>query len=136
MAKASDNNSKKSKQRWCVDLDWFKQNDRSFSVLAQDGLCPKCRHKLKIGKGEVSPAKILSAIKSCCSKAPGFISGKLPVAESVFRIFLANGNQSLDLEDLQNQLNERRTEAYTVSAETLLSILTHNEYYGLCEAKG
>ncbi|GAI17594.1 unnamed protein product, partial [marine sediment metagenome] len=29
--------------RWFIDLDWLEQNNRSFLVLAQGCLCPKCR---------------------------------------------------------------------------------------------
>jgi hypothetical protein len=56
----------------------------------------------------MSAADLLSNIKDCCSKTPDFITGDLPVLESVFRLFLANGNQPLGLEELQKQLGERR----------------------------
>ena len=82
---------------WFIDLDWFEQNNRSFSALAQSRLCSKCRERLK---GEISAADLLSTIKDCCFKEPGFITGELPILESIFRLFLANGNQPLNLEEL------------------------------------
>ncbi|GAI07324.1 unnamed protein product, partial [marine sediment metagenome] len=45
-------------------------------------------------------ADLLTTIKDCCSKTPGFITDKLPILGSIFRLFLANGNQPLDVEEL------------------------------------
>ena len=116
--------------RWFIDLDWYQQNSRSFLALAQGRLCPKCREQMKVG--EVSPADLLATIKDCCSKTPGFITGKLPILESIFRLFLANGNQPLNLEELGKQLSERRDgDTYYTSAEMLSRLLGSDQYYGL-----
>ncbi len=115
--------------RWFIDLDWHQQNSRSFFVLAQDCLCPKCQERLT---GEISAADLLTTIKDCCSKAPNFITGKLPILESIFRLFLANGNQPLDLEELGKQLSEwRGGDTYRTSAEILSRLLASDQYYGL-----
>jgi hypothetical protein len=89
--------------RWFIDLDWHQQNNCSFFVLAQGRLCPKCQERLK---GEISAADLLTTIKDCCSQTPNFITGELPILESIFRLFLANGNQLLDLEEMGKQLSE------------------------------
>ncbi len=116
--------------RWFIDLDWSQQNNRSFFALAQGCLCPKCHERLRVA--EVSAADLLSAIKDCCSKTPGFISGKLPILESIFRLFLASGNQPLDLEELGRQLVQwRGGDAYGASAEILSRLLQRDWYYGL-----
>ena len=121
-----------AKPRWFIDLDWYQQNERSFSVLAQRCLCPKCREQLTTGGGELSPADLVSAIKDCCSKSPGFITDKLPILESIFRLFLANGNQPLDLEELGKQLSEwRGGDTYCTSPEILSRLLSNDQYYGL-----
>jgi len=50
----------------------------------------------------------------------------------VFRFFLANGNQPLDLEELGKQLNEQlEGDTYRTSAEVLSRLLSHDQYYGL-----
>ena len=116
--------------RWFIDLDWYQQNDCSFSALAQSCLCPKCRERLEVGSGEISAADLLSAIKDCCSKSPDFITYKLPILESIFRLFLANGNQPLDLEEIGKQLTEWRG-GYCPSAEVLSRLLSSDQYYGL-----
>jgi len=122
--------------RWFIDLDWLQQNNRSFSALAQSCLCPKCHERLKVEKGETPAADFLATIKDCCSKTPGFITYKLPLLESIFRLFLANGNQPLDLEELARQLSEWwDEEAYRISAEILFHLLSSDQYYGLCQVQ-
>ena len=118
------------KPRWFIDLDWYQQNNRSFFALAQGCLCPECREQMKVG--EISSADLLSTIKNCCSKTPGFITGELPILECVFRLFLANGNQPLNLEELGRQLSDwRGGDTYRTSAEILSRLLESDQYYGL-----
>lgn len=116
---------------WFIDLDWYQPNNRSFLYLAQRCLCPRCREQLKVEEGEVAVADLLTAIKDCCSREPGFITGGLPILESVFRLFLATGNQPLDLEELGKQLREWRGGDTRASAETLSRLLASDRYYGL-----
>lgn len=114
---------------WFIDLDWHQQNNRSFLALAQGCLCPKCQERLK---EKASAADIFMTIKDCCSKTPNFITGKLPILESIFRLFLANGNQPLDLEKLGGQLSEwRGGDTYRASAEILSCLLANDRYYGI-----
>ncbi len=116
-------------RHWFIDLDWHQQSDRSFFALAQGCLCPKCQKRLK---GEISVAALLTTIKDCCSKTPNFITGKLPILESIFRLFLTNGNQPLDLEELGRQLSEwRGGDTYRTSVEILSRLLGSDQYYGL-----
>ena len=122
--------------QWSIDLDWYQQNSRSFSMLARSHLCDRCIGKLNIGKKESPPGKLIATIQNCCSKNPDFITEQLPILESVFRIFLANGNQPLDLEEMGNQLsNWRGVDTYRTSPEILSRILQNDQYYGLREAR-
>jgi len=118
--------------RWFIDLDWLEQNNRSFLALAQGCLCPKCRERLEKGKGEFSAADLLANIKDCCSQTPGFVTDRSPILESVFRLFLANGNKPLDLEKLGKHLAEwRGGNSHRTSAEILSRLLGNERYYGL-----
>ena len=118
--------------RWFIDLDWYQQNNRSFFLLAHSYLCPKCRERLKASESEISAVDLLSTIKDCCSKTPDFITGKLPILESIFRLLLINGNQPLDLEELGRQLSEQRGgDTYCTSAEILSRLLKNDQYYGV-----
>jgi len=118
--------------RWFIDLDWFEQHNRSFFALAEGCLCPECRERLKVGKEEISAADLLANIEDCCSKTPGFVTDKSPILESIFGLFLANGNQPLDLEQLSKQLAEwRGGDTYRTSPEILSRLLESDQYYGL-----
>ncbi len=116
-------------QRWSIDLDWYRQNSRSFSALAQGGLCSNCSERLR--GGEISVTHLLSAIKDCCSQTPGFITRQLPILESIFRLFLASGNQPIDLEELGKQFSKWR-EGYTNSTSPVIlsCLLSSDQYYG------
>jgi len=132
-----DINTDQGRLRWFIDLDWYQLDNRSFSAMAQSSLCPKCHERLKTSEGEIPAADLLSTIKDCCSKAPGFITGELPILESVFRLFLANGNQPFDLEELSKQLGERRGgDTYRTSVEIISRLLSSDQYYGLRQVTG
>ena len=131
----SIDNTEQVRSHWFIDLDWYQQNDCSFSVVAQSRLCPKCYERLKVGEGEISADELLTAFKDCCSKTQDFITGRLPILESIFRLFLANGNQPLNLNDLGKQLSERRGgDSYRTSAEVLSHLLDNDQCYGLRQA--
>jgi hypothetical protein len=115
--------------RWFIDLDWYQQSNRSFSTLAQHCLCPRCQERLK--EGDISPADLLTVIKNCCSQTPDFITDNLPILERIFRLFLANGNQPLDLEELGGQLRKWHGGIYPISTEVLSRLLGSDQYYGL-----
>ncbi len=124
------------KTYWIIALDWFQQNNRSVSALIQNYLCPKCAKQLSAKGKENSPDALMSAIKDCCSHTPEFINDRLPISESIFRLFLANGNRPLDLEELGEQLSELRGgDPYRTSPEILYRLLKNDCYYGLQEYK-
>ncbi len=127
-----DSSTDQAKTHWFIDLDWYQRCNRSFSALAQGCLCPQCLKRLKVEEGEISATDLLSNIRDCCSQTPDFITGESPVLESIFRLFLANGNQSLDLEELGKQLSEQRgVDTYRTSVELLSRLLDSDQYYGI-----
>ena len=127
-----DIDTQQPKPGWFIDLDWFPRNNRSFAALAWDCLCPACRERLKAGQEEITATDLVATLRDCCSKTPGFINGELPIRESIFHLFLANGNQPLDLEELSRQLSEwRGGDSYRTSPEILSRLLESDRYYGL-----
>jgi len=113
-----------------IDLDWYRQQERSFATLASSRLCPTSRKKEKTK----SEAVLLRAIRQCCSKRDGFVTPNMPLLEMVFRAFLANGNQPLNLEQIQEQLQKwlgDSSNARDLSIPKLKRILDHDRYYGL-----
>ena len=112
-------------------------SNAAILTLAQNCLCPRCHQRLKVEGGELSATDLLTATKDCCSNESGFITGELPVLESIFRLFLANGNQPLDLDELSKQLSERRGEGlYRISVEVLSHLLEGDQYYGIRQVAG
>ena len=121
-----------SEAQWTIDLKWLETNKRDFSTLAKDKLCAKCRKKLKADTTAVKPADILKSVQTCCSKADDFITPGLPFQESIFRVFLANGNKPLTLEELGEKLNKRRgTDAHRTSVTFLARVMKNDDYYGI-----
>ena len=118
--------------QWIIDLNWLKTHRRSFNVLTKSALCPKCRKKLKADTEEVNPAEILKAIQGCCSKVDDYIAPRLPFQETIFRIFLSNGNKPMTLVELGNELKRRRgPDGAKTSPEYLARILQGDTYYGI-----
>jgi len=129
---SEDINANQTRPLWFIDLDWYPQNNRSFYNLVQGRLCPKCRQRLKAEGGEVAASDLLATIQDCCSGEEGFITGELPILESIFRLFLANGNQPLELEEMSEQLYKwRGGDTYRTSIEMLSRLLQSDKYYGL-----
>jgi hypothetical protein len=123
-----------SAAQWVIDLKWLDNNHRSFSILARDTLCAKCRKKLKVDTGEVKPADLIKAVQSCCSKTDDFINSSLPFQESIFRVFLAHGNKPMTLEELGEQLAKRRgADSHRTSVTFLSRLMQNDDYYGIKE---
>jgi hypothetical protein len=124
-------------QRWAINPDWLKANNRSFTAMVKSSLCPKCRKKLKVDHGEAKANDLLKAVKTCCSKSVDYITPNLPILESIFRVILANGNQPLTLEELGSQLNQRRgMDTYRTSVPILYRLLKNDQHYGLQPVAG
>ena len=118
--------------RWAIDLNWLKNEGRSFTVLAGDTLCAKCRKKYKIDMLEVKSTDLLRTIQNCCSKSSDYITSSLPIQESIFRAFLANGNKPLTLVELGEQLSQRRgVDTYRASPAVLSRLINNDQYYGI-----
>ena len=124
------------KTRWWIALDWFQQNHRSISPLVQACLCPSCAKTLSQEAEKESTDAVFASVRDCCSHAPGFINDRLPILESVFRLFLANGNQPLETGELGKKLSDLRGgDPYRTMPEILLRLLKNDCYYGLQEVK-
>jgi hypothetical protein len=117
---------------WFIDLGWLQQNNRSILALVESRLCAKCHKQLAAEGKEPTDLELLSMIKDCCSQAPEFITGQLPILESAFRLFLANGNQPLTMEELGKQLSDKRGGDTSRTWEGILSrLLQSDQFYGL-----
>jgi hypothetical protein len=130
MTTENDRDNGEAQCRYCIDLDWYREQGRSFPLLATSRLCPSSQKK-KIPKSETA---LLNTIKQCCSKWEGFFSPNTPLLELVFRLFLANGNKPLTLAQIQDRLQQRLTDtggSRDLSIPKLKRIIDDDSYYGL-----
>ena len=120
--------------RYFIDFNWYQEKGRSFATLAVSRLCPTSRKKEK----SKSDAALLKTLKQCCSKRDDFITPNMPLLEMVFRIFLGNGNQPLELwqiqEELQKYMGENGATIKDLSLPRLQRILDSDHYYGIKHA--
>lgn len=130
MTTENDRDKDEAQRRYSIDMSWYQEQGRSFTVLASSRLCPTSQKK----KSLKTDAALLTALSQCCSKSEGFISPNMPLMEMIFRLFLANGNEPLSLEEIQAGLQERlreSTEARDISIPKLRRIVDSDRYYGL-----
>ena len=131
-----ENTAESPETQWAISLEWLESNKRSATMLISEHLCPDCTAKLNQEKNPPSPEELISIIQKCCSNSPDFISHRLPVMESVFRLFLGNGNQSMGLDEVGQQLSQLRGgDSYRTPREALLRLLKNDRYYGFQEIK-
>ncbi len=139
--------------RYFIDERWFDQANRSYRAMAQARMCEACKGKLGTETQERTPSvdprtgrvvfeirsvafgqNPVAAIRSCCSKRRDYITPETPVAEAVFRVFLACGNQPMDLERIREELSNyvsMSDRPHNYSADLLEKIIKTDNYYGL-----
>ena len=118
--------------QWHIDMASFAENGRSFRTLAESCLCKTCYQRLTGSRKKITDADLITAITGCCSRSTGYINPRMPLLESIFRLFLANGNQPLEVEDLAKQLAEwRGIDIYYTSTGVLPRLLGSDRYYGI-----
>lgn len=112
-----------------IDQDWYQRNGRSLSVLVRSRLCPSCQQQLA---SKSSLDDLSTLLRDCCSKKEDFLSLPLPLKERCFRLFLANGNQPLTLQQIGEKLGQpEELGSSAVPTEVLQRIIEADEFYGL-----
>ena len=100
-----------------IDFDWWSQNDRSWRVFLRSFLCPEHQRAFADLNADeqvdwVDPvtAEVLrvdglqNILITHCAKQETFITLQTTLVDSVFRIFLSNGNTPLTPVELGEQL--------------------------------
>lgn len=119
------------KTGWFIDLNWYSEHGRSVSALLRGCLCDDCRQKLSKEGNPTSETELIRRIRECCQQSAGFITAQMPVMESLFRLFMAGGNEPMTVAEMGRQLSERRGgDLYRTSEEVLLRLLKNDRYYG------
>jgi len=100
-----------------IDLDWWKKHDRDWRVYLRSFLCEE--HQALFENlnndelidwvdpetAEVTQVDGLQHILiTHCAKQEDFLTSKMALVDSVFRVFLSNGNKPLTSEQLGETL--------------------------------
>lgn len=105
------------KTRFHIDFDWWIQNDRDWRVYLRSFLCPEHQQafasmddfdQVDWVDPETAEVQRVDGLQNVlithCAKQRSFINQHSTLVDSVFRIFLANGNTPLTPEELAEQL--------------------------------
>lgn len=117
-----------------IDFDWWTKNDRDWRIYLQGFLCPE--HQMAYADlnidetldwvdpetAEVQQVDGLQHVLiTHCAKDPSFITQQTTLVDSVFRIFLSNGNVPQTPLELNEQLGK--------SANTILKTISGVRVY-------
>ena len=120
--------------RFHIDFDWWGQSDRNWRVDLRSFLCPEHQIAFAESNGDemvdwVDPETaevqrvdgLHHILITHCAKEPDFITQRTTLVDSVFRIFLANGNTPLTPVELAEQLGRL--------PQTILTTLSSGRVY-------
>jgi hypothetical protein len=103
--------------RFHIDFDWWSQNDRDWRVYLRSYLCPE--HQISLENvdlfglvdwidPETAEVQQVDGLQNIlithCAKQQSFINQHSTLVDSVFRLFLANGNTPMSPDELAEQL--------------------------------
>lgn len=105
------------KTRFHIDFDWWRQNDRDWRVYLRSFLCPEHQQayanldlfdQVDWVDPETAEVQRVDGLQHVlithCARQQSFIAQHTTLVDSVFRIFLANGNTPQSPEELSEQL--------------------------------
>jgi hypothetical protein len=103
--------------RYHIDFDWWRQSENDWHIHLRGLLCQEHQEMfsdystgelldfIDAETAEVRPMNgIQQAILSHCARQPEFLTGQTAMVEAVFRVFLANGNSPLSINELAEKL--------------------------------
>lgn len=101
-----------------IDFNWWQQNDQEWRIHLRSSLCPEHQSTFSDVDGDaqvdwVDPVTaevqrvngLQHTLISHCAKTEDFITQRTSMVESIFRLFLANGNMHLTARELAERLN-------------------------------
>ncbi|MBT3336722.1 MAG: hypothetical protein HN855_15900 [Anaerolineae bacterium] len=100
-----------------IDFAWWQQNDRDWRVYLRSLMCAEHQEvftnwqddeMLDWVDPETAEVKVVDGFQHTlmmhCALAPDFLTAKTSLVESVFRLFLINGNQPKSARELSEEL--------------------------------
>ena len=105
-----------------IDFDWWKKHDRDWRVYLRSFLCEEHQVLFKDLENdevidwvdqktaEVSQVDgLFHVLITHCAKQDNFLTNRMALVDSVFRLLLSNGNQPMTSEELGKILNRPPT---------------------------
>jgi hypothetical protein len=108
-----------------ADPSWYEENALSFEDVVRARMCDTCRARIGQEVEERVPvfdkqtgrmrfevrqttygSDPLKCIREHCGRAKNYIHRDMPTLEAIFRIFLANANAPMTLDQVREQLAE------------------------------
>ena len=100
-----------------IDFNWWQQNDRDWRVYLRSLMCEEHQetfaewddeNMLDWIDPETAEVKVVDGLQhtlmSHCALAPSFLDERTSLVESVFRLFLINGNNPMNSDELSEKL--------------------------------
>lgn len=107
-----------------IDYDWWSKQQRDVRIIIWEHLCPECKEKFGThtetgdidwvdpNTGEVTVVDgLMYSLRDCCSRKQDYVTHRTPLATSIFRLFLANGNSPLSATEIYEKIDRRDPEA-------------------------
>jgi hypothetical protein len=105
-----------------IDFEWWKKHDRDWRVYLRSFLCDEHQEMFENlsnnetidwvdpDTAEVSQVDGLQHVLiTHCARQEDFLTSRMALVDSVFRVFLSNGNKPLNAEELADVLNRPAT---------------------------
>jgi hypothetical protein len=108
--------------RFHIDFDWWSQNDRDWRVYLRSFLCPEHQEayaevdifdQVDWVDPETAEVQRVDGLQHIlithCAKQNSFLTQQNTLVDSIFRLFLANGNTPLTPDELAEELGRDAT---------------------------
>ena len=111
--------------RFHIDLDWWERRGREYRVYLRSHLCEE--HRPEFGSEEDGDDRLLDwvhprtaqvsrldrlhyTLRSHCAQQPEFLTKRTTMVDTVFRVFIANGNHPLTVLELAARIGREGQE--------------------------
>jgi hypothetical protein len=150
----NDGSSSDNARFYHADPSWFEENNLSFEDVVRARMCDTCRARIGQEVEERVPifdkatgrmrfevrqstygSDPLKCIREHCGRAKNYIHRDMPTLEAIFRIFLANANAAMTLDQVREQLAEwcpgGGCQWLLLPSEMVERLVQHDTHYGL-----
>lgn len=107
-------------KKFHIDFDWWNRTDRNLRIYLYSHLCPEHQKVFADYTGQdvvdwIDPQTatvrqvdgLEHTLHTHCSLQPEYITPQTSLVNAIFRVFLANGNSPLTLEELAGRVGRR-----------------------------